>query len=288
MAGTTARAGGRDPRRLARLIPLYALLIALTLLFVAPILWMFSTSLKPNYLTTRFPPQWIPQQPTFEGYSTLMTTATETPVLRWFLNSMIAGSAHALLVVATSAMAAYALARMRFRGRNVLFAIVVATLFIPPITFLIPNYLIVDSFGWLDTLLAVIVPSAAGAFGVFFLRQFFLSLPRELEEAAFIDGANQWQVFFRIILPLSKAPLATLALLSFLQNWNDFLWPFYVLFTPQNLVLAPGLSRLQNAFTTDYTLIMTGGVLASIPVLIIYVFAQRYIIEGVSRSGLKG
>ena len=288
MAGTTARAGGRDPRRPARLIPLYALLIALTLLFVAPILWMFSTSLKPNYLTTRFPPQWIPQQPTFEGYATLMTTATETPVLRWFLNSVIAGSAHALLVVATSAMAAYALARMRFRGQKVLFAIVVATLFIPPITFLIPNYLIVDSFGWLDTLLAVIVPSAAGAFGVFFLRQFFLSLPRELEEAAFIDGANTWQVFFRIILPLSKAPLATLALLSFLQNWNDFLWPFYVLFTPQNLVLAPGLSRLQNAFTTDYTLIMTGGVLASIPVLIIYLFAQRYIIEGVSRSGLKG
>ena len=288
MAGTTARAGGRDPRRLARLIPLYALLIALTLLFVAPILWMFSTSLKPNYLTTRFPPQWIPQQPTFEGYATLMTTATETPVLRWFLNSVIAGSAHALLVVATSAMAAYALARMRFRGKNVIFAVVVATLFIPPITFLIPNYLIVDTFGWLDTLLAVIVPTAAGAFGVFFLRQFFLSLPRELEEAAFIDGANTWQVFFRIILPLSKAPLATLALLSFLQNWNDFLWPFYVLFTPQNLVLAPGLSRLQNAFTTDYTLIMTGGVLASIPVLIIYVFAQRYIIEGVSRSGLKG
>ena len=288
MAGTTARAGGRDPRRPARLIPLYAVLIALTLLFVAPILWMFSTSLKPNYLTTRFPPQWIPQQPTFEGYATLMTTATETPVLRWFLNSMIAGSAHALLVVATSAMAAFALARMRFRGQKVLFAIVVATLFIPPITFLIPNYLIVDSFGWLDTLLAVIVPSAAGAFGVFFLRQFFLSLPRELEEAAFIDGANRWQVFFRIILPLSKAPLATLALLSFLQNWNDFLWPFYVLFTPQNLVLAPGLSRLQNAFTTDYTLIMTGGVLASIPVLIIYIFAQRYIIEGVSRSGLKG
>lgn len=288
MSGTTASTGGRNPRRLARLIPLYALLAALTLLFVAPIVWMFSTSLKSNYLTTRFPPQWIPQDPTFEGYRTLMTTATETPVLRWFINSMIAGSAHALLVVATSAMAAYALARMRFRGRNVLFAIVVATLFIPPVTFLIPNYLIVDSFGWLDTLLAVIVPTAAGAFGVFFLRQFFLSLPRELEEAAFIDGANRWQVFFRIILPLSKAPLATLALLSFLQNWNDFLWPFYVLFTPQNLVLAPGLSRLQNAFTTDYTLIMTGGVLASIPVLIIYLFAQRYIIEGVSRSGLKG
>src|ERR671917_410692 len=277
MAGTTARAGGRDPRRPARLIPLYALLIALTLLFVAPILWMFSTSLKPNYLTTRFPPQWIPQQPTFEGYSTLMTTATETPVLRWFLNSMIAGSAHALLVVATSAMAAYALARMRFRGRNVLFAIVVATLFIPPITFLIPNYVIVDSLGWLDTLLAIIVPSAAGAFGVFFLRQFYLSLPQELEEAALIDGANRYQIFLRIILPISKAPLATLAVLSFLTNWNDFLWPVYVLLSPQIYTLPPGLAVLQGAYNTRYTVIMAGGVVASIPVLILFAFAQRYI-----------
>src|SRR5918998_1371500 len=288
MAGTTARAGGRDPRRLARLIPLYAVLIALTLLFVAPILWMFSTSLKPNYLTTRFPPQWIPQQPTFEGYATLMTTASETPVLRWFLNSVIAGSAHALLVVATSAMAAYALARMRFRGKNVIFAVVVATLFIPPITFLIPNYLIVDTFGWLDTLLAVIVPTAAGAFGVFFLRQFFLSLPRELEEAAFIDGASRLQIFLRIVLPLSKAPLATLAVLSFLVNWNDFLWPVYVLLSPESLTLQPGLAILQSSYTTNYTVVMAGGVLASIPVLLIYVFAQRYIIEGVSRSGVKG
>src|ERR687894_645034 len=197
MAGTTARAGGRDPRRLARLIPLYAVLIALTLLFVAPILWMFSTSL-------------------------------------------------------------------------------------------IPNYLIVDSFGWLDTLLAVIVPSAAGAFGVFFLRQFFLSLPKELEEAAFIDGANRYQIFFRIILPLSRAPLATLAVLSFLTNWNDFLWPVYVLFSPQNLVLPPGLSKLNGAYDTDYAVIMAGGVLASIPVLILFILAQKYVIQGVSRSGLKG
>src|SRR5918992_1003726 len=288
MAGTTARAGGRDPRRLARLIPLYAVLIALTLLFVAPILWMFSTSLKPNYLTTRFPPQWIPQQPTFEGYATLMTTATETPVLRWFLNSVIAGSAHALLVVATSAMAAYALARMRFRGQKVLFAIVVATLFIPPITFLIPNYLIVDSFGWLDTLLAVIVPSAAGAFGVFFLRQFFVSMPHELEEAALVDGANRFQIFLRIILPLSKAPLATLAVLSFLVNWNDFLWPVYVLFSPESLTLPPGLSILQNAYSTDYAVVMAGGVVASVPVLLVFILAQKYVIQGVSRSGLKG
>jgi multiple sugar transport system permease protein len=249
---------------------------------------MFSTSLKPNFQTTQFPPSWIPKTFSGEGYSTILTTSTQTPVLRWFLNSMIAATANALLILITASMAAYALARMSFRGKRIMFALIVATLFIPQFVFLIGNYLIVDSFGWLDTLLAVIVPGAAGAFGVFFLRQFFLSLPAELEEAALIDGANRFQIFTRIILPLSKAPLATLAVLSFLTNWNDFLWPVYVLFSPQNLTLPPGLKILQGAYTTDYTVIMTGGVIASIPVLILYVFAQKYIIQGVSRSGLKG
>jgi multiple sugar transport system permease protein len=278
----------RDPRELARLILPYAALILLTMLFVAPLLWMFSTSLKPNFQTTQFPPSWIPKTFSGEGYSTILTTSTQTPVLRWFLNSMIAATANALLILITASMAAYALARMSFRGKRIMFALIVATLFIPQFVFLIGNYLIVDSFGWLDTLLAVIVPGAAGAFGVFFLRQFFLSLPAELEEAALIDGANRFQIFTRVILPLSKAPLATLAVLSFLTNWNDFLWPVYVLFSPQNLTLPPGLKTLQGAYTTDYTVIMTGGVIASIPVLILYVFAQKYIIQGVSRSGLKG
>ena len=278
----------RDPRELARLLLPYAALILLTMLFVAPLLWMFSTSLKPNFQTTQFPPSWIPKTFSGEGYSTILTTSTQTPVLRWFLNSMIAATASALLILITASMAAYALARMSFRGKRIMFALIVATLFIPQFVFLIGNYLIVDSFGWLDTLLAVIVPGAAGAFGVFFLRQFFLSLPAELEEAALIDGANRFQIFTRIILPLSKAPLATLGVLSFLTNWNDFLWPVYVLFSPQNLTLPPGLKILQGAYTTDYTVIMTGGVIASIPVLILYVFAQKYIIQGVSRSGLKG
>jgi multiple sugar transport system permease protein len=193
-----------------------------------------------------------------------------------------------VLVLATASMAAYALARMNFRGKNILFATIIATLFIPSFVFLIPNYLIVDSFGWIDTLPAVIVPGAAGAFGVFFLRQFFLSLPMELEEAALIDGANRLQIFLRVILPLSKAPLATLAVLSFLTNWNDFLWPVYVLLSPESQTLPPGLAVLQSAYNTNYTLIMAGGVVASVPVLLIYIFAQRYIIEGVSRSGLKG
>ena len=292
MAQQTVRAEPKDGRgnlgRLVRLIPTYLGLALLTLVFVAPLLWMLSTSLKPNFLTTRFPPQWIPWDFSGEGYSTILTTSSANPVLQWFLNSMIAASAHTVLVLVTASMAAYALARMHFRGKNLMFVVIVLTLVIPQFVFLIGNYLIVEYFGWLDTLLAVIVPGAAGAFGVFFLRQFFLSLPMELEEAALIDGANRWQIFLRIILPLSKAPLATLAVLSFLTNWNDFLWPVYVLLSPESLTLQPGLAILQGAYNTNYTVIMAGGVVASIPVLILFAFAQRYIIEGVSRSGLKG
>jgi len=257
-------------------------------MFVAPLLWMLSTSLKPNIQTTQFPPHWIPQNISDVGYSTILTTASANPVLRWFLNSMIAATAHTLLVLITASTAAYALARMHFRGKNVMFAVIVLTLVIPQFVFIIGNYVIVQYFGWLDTLLAVIVPGAAGAFGVFFLRQFFVSLPLELEEAALIDGANRFQIFLRVILPLSKAPLATLAVLSFLVNWNDFLWPVYVLLSPGSLTLPPGLAILQGAYNTKYAVIMAGGVLASIPVLLIYILAQRYIIEGVSRSGLIG
>ena len=288
MAQATAKPGERNLGELTRKLLTYAVLILLTLMFVAPLLWMLSTSLKPNPATTSVPLNWVPEQFSNEGYATILNSNSQSPALIWFLNSMIAGLAHTALILITASMAAYALARMEFRGRNILFGAIISTLFIPPIILLMPNYQIVDGFGWLNTLLAVIVPGAAGAFGVFFLRQFFLSLPKELEEAAMLDGANRYQIFFRIILPLSKAPLVTLAVLSFLTNWNDFLWPVYVLFTPGNLTLPPGLAILQGAYTTNYAVIMAGGVLASIPVLIVFILAQRYIIQGVARSGLKG
>jgi multiple sugar transport system permease protein len=291
MAQATAPAdikteGGGSKR--IKLVLSYLALVLITLVFVAPLLWMLSTSFKTNPETTQWPLSWIPREFSVEGYRELFNPTSETPVLRWFVNSMIAATAHTLLVLVTAAPAAYALARMHFRGKNLMFAVIISTLFIPPIILITPLYLVVDTLGWLDTLLAVIVPSAAGALGVFLLRQFFISLPRELEEAAVLDGANRFQIFTRIILPLSKAPLATLALLSFLTNWNDFLWPIYVLFSPKNLVLPPGLSKLQGAYETDYAVVMAGAVLASIPVLILFLMAQRYIIEGVSRSGVKG
>jgi multiple sugar transport system permease protein len=265
----------------------YAALIFLTLIFVAPLLWMLSTSFKTNVEATTLPLNFLPNELSTYGYDTIFNSAG-TPVLRWFVNSMVAAAAHAALVLATAAPAAYALARMEFRGKRIFFATIIGTLFIPQFLFLVPNYTIVDAFGWLDTLLAIIVPGAAGAFGVFFLRQFFLALPQELEEAALLDGANRFQIFTRIVLPLSKPALATLALLSFLTNYNDFLWPIYVLFNPESLTLPPGLAILGFSYQTDYAVIMAGGVIASIPVLIIFLIAQRYVIEGIARSGIKG
>jgi multiple sugar transport system permease protein len=284
----SAKKGRHSPRQVAKLVLSYGVLILVTLVFLAPLLWMFSTSFKTNPDSTNWPLTWLPPEFSVSGYVEIFNATAANPVLRWFANSMIAALAHTALVLVTAAPAAYALARMHFPGKGLMFAMIVSTLFIPHIILITPQYLIVDTFGWLDTLLAVIVPGAAGALGVFFLRQFFVSLPRELEEAALLDGANRFQIFMRIILPLSKAPLATIALLSFLTNWNDFLWPIYVLFSAEMQTLPPGLGRLQGAYNTEYNVIMAGGVLASIPVLIIFLIAQRYIIEGVSRSGLKG
>ncbi|WNG18484.1 carbohydrate ABC transporter permease [Cystobacter fuscus] len=276
------------PARSLQRLSFYVLLALLTWIFVAPLLWMLSTSLKTNPDATRQPPSWIPHPVTTGAYVPLVTMESETPVLLWFFNSLVAATANALLVVATSVLAAYALARLEFPGRRVLFGLIVGTLFIPTFVFLIPNFLIVSQLGWLDSLWALIVPGAGSAFGVFFMRQFFATLPRELEDAALLEGANQWQIFLRIILPLARPGIATLSVLAFLTNYNDFIWPVYVLFSPRNFTLPPGLSILQGAYTTNYPVIMAGGVVASIPAILLFILAQRHVIEGVSRSGLKG
>ncbi|GAA4570207.1 carbohydrate ABC transporter permease [Micromonospora coerulea] len=265
----------------------YAVLLLITAVFVTPLVWMLLTSLKTYDNAQQDPPSWLPNPFSTYGYDQIVNN-TANPVLRWFGNSLLAASLHTLLVLVTASMAAYALARLRFRGRKLSFALIVGTLFLPPTSLIIPNFVIAERLGWIDTLTVVVVPGAASAFGVFFLRQFFLSIPQELEEAAVLDGANHWQIFFQVLLPLSKPALATLAVLSFLTNWNDFLWPVYVLFSPERLTLPAGLGLLQGAYVTDYPVIMAGAVLASVPVLILFVLAQRHIIQGVSRSGLKG
>lgn len=276
---TPARPGSR--------VGTYLWLGLLGVLFVAPLLWMLSTSLKSaNEMASRGL-DLLPSAPTLESYERILGQP-QTPVFTWFVNSLLAATLQTVLILVTASLAAYALARMDFPGRRLMTVLVLVTLFVPPISLVIPNYVVVAGFGWLDSLTAVVVPGAAGAFGVFFLRQFFLSLPRELEEAALMDGASRFRVFVQVILPLSKPALATLALLSFLTNWNDFLWPLYVLFSPERMTLQPGLSTLQSAYQTDYATIMAGGVIASLPVLLLFLATQRFVVEGVSRSGLKG
>ncbi|MDP9861543.1 MULTISPECIES: carbohydrate ABC transporter permease [Streptosporangium] len=276
----------RDIRSLRRAL-LHLILAVIAALYLSPLVYMLSTSFKTREGAGSTDPRWIPGPATLDAYREILGSA-DSPIVKWFVNSLTAATGHAVLVLVTAAPAAYALARLRFRGRGVIFATVVATLFVPPVVLLIPNFLIVNELSWVDSLPAVIVPAAAGAFGVFFLRQFFVTLPGELEEAAELDGCNRWQIFTTIALPLARPALVTLFLLSFLTNWNDFLWPIYVLLSPESLTLPAGLGNFQGANNIRYDLLMAGAVIASLPVIVLYLVAQRWVIEGISRSGLKG
>jgi multiple sugar transport system permease protein len=262
-------------------------LVALALLFLAPLLWMLSTSFK-TQLDAASSTSLVPSPATLENYEPLTAWDGKTPVVRWFLNSVVTATVTTALVVSTAALAAYALARFTFRGRGVVFMMVVATLFLPGFVFLIPNYLIANSLGILDTLVALMLPPVGGAFGVFFLRQFFLGLPRELEEAARIDGASDVRIFRSVMLPLAQPALSTIAVITFLASWNDFLWPVYALTTTSTLTLPAGLPLLQSAYIANQPLIMAGAVIASVPALAVFVLFQRKIIESVATAGLKG
>ena len=266
----------------------WIVMLLISLVFVVPLLFMILTSFKSAVEARSVPPTFFPGSPSLRAYSVLFFSDASSPVLRWLLNSFLAASAHAVLVVVVCAMAGYAFAKMEFPGKNFIFGCILATLFVPAFVFLMPNFLTLSAIGWLDTLWSLIVPGAAGAFGVFFMRQFFSTMPVEFEESARIDGASPWRIFRSIILPNARPAIVTLLVLSFLANWNDFIWPIYVLFSPERMTLQVGLSKLQGAYTIDYPVVMAGATIAAIPVLILYVFVQRYVIEGVASSGVKG
>ncbi len=286
---TDRPAADRGPvvRRRLRRAGLYLVLYLLALAVVLPLLWVLTTSFKSDGDAIDNPASLLPNPVTGAAYQTLLASA-DLPIFRWFLNSLAAGALQTLLILVTASMGAYALARLDFAGKKVVFGVIVMTLFVPPVIFLIPNYLIVQNLGWLDSIWAITVPGAASAFGIFFLRQFFLGLPAEIEEAARIDGAGDVRIFLQLIIPLSRPAIATLAVLSFLSNWNDFLWPVYVLLSPENLTLQPGLSVLRGAYSTHFGIVMAGAVIASVPVLILFTLAQRHVVESVAASGLKG
>ncbi|GCE28195.1 sugar ABC transporter permease [Dictyobacter alpinus] len=266
---------------------IYIILVFIALLIILPMLWMLSTSFKPKAEWFLQDIRWIPKRFTWKNYSDLFSNP-DTPIVRWFLNSLGISAISTGLILFLDALAAYAYARLEFPGRKLIFTLMLATLFMPGLMFLIPNFLTIYNMGLLNTYAGVILPGLAGVFGVFFLSQFFQSIPKELEEAAQIDGATTFQIFYRVVLPLSKPALATLAVITFLASWNDFLWPLLILQDPNMYTLPPGLSTLQSSYVTLYGPTMAAAVIVAIPVLIIYIALQRFIVQSVANAGLKG
>jgi multiple sugar transport system permease protein len=271
---------------------LTALMVALAIVWLLPAVWVLVTSLKLTENIVRVPPEWIPWPATIEHYGEVLFSSSRTARIgRAFLNSIVVSLGSVALVVLTSAMAAYPLARMRFRGRNLVFGLIVGSLMIPNAVVLVPQYVLVQRLGWLSTYQGLIVPEAAMtfAFGVFLLRQFFLTIPSELEDAARIDGADPWQIFTRIVLPLSQPVLGALAIFAFRSAWNDFLWPLIAVNKPDMFPLPVALALLRGAYAAEsYGPIMAGAVLSALPLLIVFVVANRRIVEGVRVSALKG
>ncbi len=265
---------------------------ALAILWLAPIAWVMVTSVKLTADIVRLPPEWIPWPMTAEHYQEVLFSSSRTARIgRAFANSLVIALGTVVLVVITAAMAAYPLARMRFAGRDVVFTLVVGSLMIPNAVVLVPQYVLVQRLGWLSTYQGLIVPEAAAtfAFGVFLLRQFFLTMPGDLEEAARIDGANAWQIFTRIVLPLSQPVLAALAIFAFRSAWNDFLWPLIAVNKPEMFPLPVALALLRSAYSSEsYGPIMAGAALSALPLLVVFIVANQRIVEGVRVSGLKG
>ena len=261
--------------------------LAISAAFIFPIYWMAVTAFKSESEILRFPPTLFPEEPTLANFETILAHPEDTPVLRWFLNSAFIACSFSVLAVSVCALAAYPLARMRFRARKLYIGTLLGSLVIPPMVLLIPNYVIIDWLGWTDTYLAVIIPGLGGVFGVLLLRQFFASLPKELEEAAVIDGASSWQVFRHVILPLSKAPLITLLVMSFMASWNDYFWPLITLCSPVMRTLPVGMATLQGRYVHSYGKMMAGALLIAIPSMLLLILVQRYYVRSIAQAGMK-
>jgi len=250
-----------------------------------PIFWMLVTSLETLNETRHFPPDLLPHTVRLRNYSDVLR---QVPFARWFVNTVIVTVASVAGNLLFCSLAGYAFARIKFFGREVVFVLILATLMIPFQVVMIPTFLIVKDLGMINTLGALIVPNLAGAFGIFLLRQFFRTLPVELEEAARIDGASRLSVLFKIILPLSGPALATVAVITFLWTWNDFLWPLITIYTPNNMTLQLGLTTFQGTHQTSTNLLMAANVMSLLPVLLLFFLAQRFFIRGIATTGLKG
>ncbi len=262
----------------------YAVLLLSGAVMVIPFLWMVTTSLKPPNAVLTVPPQIVPEQITFESYARLFDAV---PLLRMLGNSLLVTAVCVAGQVVTSALAAYAFARMRWRGRDTLFLLYLATLMVPQQVTITPLFVFMQRLGWVDTYQGLIAPGVVSAFGTFLLRQAMLDVPREYEEAALLDGANHWTIFRHVVLPLVGPALATLAVFAMMSIWNSFLWPLFITRNERLMTLPVGLSLLHGRYSTDWSMVMAGAVITVLPIILIYLTAQRAFVRGVALSGLK-
>jgi multiple sugar transport system permease protein len=266
------------------------ILVALAaFLFIMPVVLIFLTALKPEAEIIRLD-SLLPRDPAAglrDNFGHIFGNAEEVPIFRWVFNSVFVSTSVTLLVLTVDSLAAYALSRLRPPGGRVIFAIILATLMVPGQILLVPVYLILNRLGWLDTPAALIVPAGAGAFGVFLLSQFFKAIPKELEEAAMLDGCGPWGIYWHVMLPLSKPALATLAILTFIASWNDFLGPLVFLESVERYTLPVGVALFQGSYANEYGLTLAASVVCTTPILVIFLLFSRHIIRGMAMSGLK-
>lgn len=264
---------------------LYLVLALIGVAMVLPFVWMISTSLKEEGSVFTVKPEFIPRPAVFKNYVTVWNCL---PFGRFFGNSLFVAVSITLGQVLTSSLAAYSFARLDFPGRDKLFLVYLATLMIPAHVTMIPMFAFIKKLGWIDTYKALILPAMFTAYGTFMLRQFFLTIPKELEEAALIDGCSHFGIYWHIILPLSMPALATLSTFTFLGTWNDFLWPLVVTISNNKKTLPVGLATLQGQYNTDWTILMAGSVIVILPVLILFILNQRFFVKGITMTGIKG
>lgn len=262
------------------------LAILATLAGIVPVVLLVITSLKPDYEIIKFQSV-LPKTATLENYRNIFANAEEVPILRWLFNSFFISTSVTLLVLTVSSLAAYSLARIRPPGSKALFALIVGTMMVPGQILLVPLYMLLNKLGWIDTPLALIIPHGAGAFGVFMLYSFLKGIPRELEEAAAIDGCSLLRIYWHVILPLAKPVLATLAIFVFLGSWNDFLGPLVFTDSSSMYTLPVGVAMFQSSYATDYGLTFAACVVCTLPVLGLFLLLSRYVIAGMTAGALK-
>ena len=267
-------------------MPLYALLLAISLAMALPLLWMLSTSLKETQAVFSARPAWVPHPLRWQNYLQIWTIRG-IPFACFFLNSVVVAACVTAGHLGASACAAYAFARLRFPGRDRLFFAYIATMMIPGSVTIIPVFIIMKALGWVDTYRALIIPGMFTAFGTFLLRQFFLSIPQDIEDAAKIDGASPFLIFWRIVLPMSKPALAALAISTFMGNWQSFMWPLLVVDSVEKKTLPIGLAYFQDQYATNWPLLMAGSVVAMLPIIMMFVSNQRFFLGGIKLTGVQ-